>query len=389
MPPVQKVIKVIGITASSLLVLAVIWMGLLITFSKPSPLEERLAELPPEERKTLDALLDSTGLALSAFRDVGNGAPMGDPKNLRSIAIERGHVRQLSLQGTGQKTLPSLSSWKELERLSLKGNALTALPDLSGCTKLRRLDASQNAITTLNAQCIPTSLQEIELSGNPLSDLSSLSHLLTAEKITVRNANITGFDALLDLPLLLLDLRDNPIATLPDRFPKAANFRVDLEGCPVFTPPGYLKEVNSQIPESAHVAQGQTTDGGVATGKFSIRGEWATVPQLATVSLTSSPSATNNSRGPVEIEVSVESGRLRIYLGEADETRGPWFQRGFVKGTDALFQRSATVYADATPAHPARLHGRLKQIDDKNLYFYVEPLAGDPVRKMEYHVWSD
>ena len=50
--------------------------------------------------------------------------------------------------------------------------------------------------------------------------------------------------------LPLLDLRDNPVTQLPERFPSWPHFRVDLEGCPVFTPPGYLRKWSFKVKQT-------------------------------------------------------------------------------------------------------------------------------------------
>jgi len=385
MASMKDILKTGCLFIGALAALGVVALLVLAFFGKkPAPFGQRLAALPPAERNALNEALEAAGLKIADLRDVGRGAGLDYPANARSVAIEEGHVWMLSLQ-TECKPLPSLSALTELEQLSLKGAHLTALPDLSGCAHLETLDASKNQIAAVLPGTLPAGLRILDLSENPLSDLAPLAVLTAPAEIHVRKAAVTSFDALIDLPLPLLDLRDNPITRLPERFPKSPDFRVDLEGCPAYAPPGYLKDWHFTIKESGVVGGVQTSDGAIQQRKSQATGTWREVPHLTSVSLQGDGNA---SIGAVDLEVSVEQGKLRVYLSEAGEPRGPWFEKGFVKGTGGI-HLAAKIYADAEPGKPARMHGNLEHFAGQPYSFYIEPLDGKPAIGMKYRVWRE
>lgn len=365
-------------------------LGLILLFQNPPvPFAERLAALPAAERALLEEVARAAGMKVEDLRDVGVGADCRDERNHKAVAVDQGHVRLLSLQGVKLATLPAFSAWTGLEKLSLRGCALTTTPDLSGCTALQEVNLSQNQIASLTAATLPPAVKKLDLSENPLSDLAPLSGLKQVQEIAVRKAKVAEFTALLDLELPLLDLRDNPVTQLPERFPRWPHFRVDLEGCPVFTPPGYLRKWSFKIKQSGVPGGVVTRQGILQLGAVDLSGTWKVVPALASVELPATKQASDSHVGAVDVEVKVATGKLRVYLNQDRETRGPWFQKGFVKGTDGFFQNVAKLYADAEPGKPARLHGQLEHFNGGNFYFYVEPLPGEPVTEMSYRVWRE
>ena len=192
------------------------------------------------------------------------------------------------------------------------------------------------------------------------------------------------FDA--DRPAVRCQLKT--VEHLPARLPKSENFRVDLQDCPVSTPPGYLTHWSFKIKESGAVGGAQTQQGLVNTGKWEVTGTWKEVPHLTTVAL-ATPSDMGSGPGAVNLEVGIEEGRLRIYLIAPGEVRGPWFEKGYVKGAGGFIHALAMLYADAAPGKPARLRGNLERVASQPFYFHIEPLEGAAVRGMSYRVWRD
>lgn len=371
--------------------LLAIGLALLVYFSGEAD-PEYIAEPPPMEatdRQTLDEVLNASGLTFLDLRQIGMAAPLDLEANHRAIVISEGRVRLLSLQNQSIKALPSLTAWTALETLVIPGNQLATLPDLSTCSALTSVDASRNQIATLNSTTLPPNLKSFDLSENPLGDLSSLAALTSLEKLTLRQGGVTDLSPLVDLPLASLDLRDNPIKSLPEKLPTFPRFRVDLEGCPVSDPPGYLREWNFKITESGVVGGRQTSEGMVMSGSFRAGGTWQEVVQLTSVSLITSPLVRGISLDAVELEVSVDTGTLRVYLTTAGEPRGPWFEKGFVEGSDRFLQRITKSYADAAPGKPARLRGHLERIAEQPVYFHIEPVGEEKVTGMSYRVWRD
>lgn len=365
-------------------------LGLILLFQKPPvPFSERLAALPAAERALLEEVARAAGVKVEDLRDVGVGADCTDERNSKAVTVDQGHVRLLSLQGVKLAALPPLAAWTGLEKLSLRGCSLTALPDLAGCAGLREVDLSQNQIASLTAASLPPAVKKLDLSENPLSDLAPLSGLKQVQEIAVRKARVAEFTALMDMELPLLDLRDNPVTQLPERFPRWPHFRVDLEGCPVFTPPGYLRKWSFKVKQTGVPGGVVTRQGILQLGAVDLSGTWKVVPALTTVDLATTKQAAESHVGAVDVEVKVTTGKLRVYLDQDRETRGPWFQKGFVKGTDGFFQNVAKLYADAEPGKPARLHGQLEHFVGGDYYFYIEPLPGEPVTEMSYRVWRE
>lgn len=389
MASIGRVLKIGCLLAGALGVLGIGGLVLLAWISDSRP-HAPPVPLGAEEQASLDAVLKAAGVLEKDLRPVGRLARTDLEANHRSIAIEGGHVRLLSLRNTAMAEAPAFAAFPKLEQLVLARCGLSTLPDLSACTALQELDLSGNRIAALEASRLPPNLRKLDLSGNPLVDLASLAGLAACRELSIREARVADFSPLIDLPLEMLDLRDNALLIrMPDRLPKSPDFRVDLAGCPVTSPPGYLDTWSFKISQAGVVGRRQTSEGLVTRGAFEARGTWEIVPQLTTVELPTSPNALGSRGGAVNLETSVRRGRLRVYLGTAIDPRGVWFEKGYVKGTGGFIRRVTKVYADATPGQPARLHGFLESIGEQPFYFYIEPQGTEPVEGMGYRVWAE
>ncbi|HSI85661.1 MAG: leucine-rich repeat domain-containing protein [Candidatus Methylacidiphilales bacterium] len=351
--------------------------------------------LDAAEKEVLDEVLKAAGIRYEELRQVGVLARLDMPENDRAIAIERGHVqllilRKVPVQASAFAAL-RFSAWPELEVLALTDCGLNTFPDLSGCVVLRTVDLSRNNISAIPAASVPPQVTKLlDLSDNrELADLSPLAKLIKCEVIDAHRTKVTSFDSLIALPLTLLDLRDAQVQAMPAALPISRSFRVDVGGCPVSSPPGFLARWNFDLSQGT-AAGGQRTSGGVVRrDTVDAVGAWDRVPpHICQVSLNTDPKARGYTLDPVELEVLVLSGRLRVYLLAPADPRGPWFEQGYVKETDVTFRTRGRIYVEATQGHPARLTGNLDFVNG-HAYFLVEPQDGKEVSGMSYRVWRN
>ncbi|KDO29374.1 hypothetical protein SPRG_05910 [Saprolegnia parasitica CBS 223.65] len=128
------------------------------------------------------------------------------------------NLQVLELQGNRLAHIPSdvLPHWQSLSSLSLSDAALTFLPDaMAQLTALERLDVSSNRLGALPRAWIST--------------LPRLTHLEMANN----NISVLGSDLITARPHLMLDLSNNPIASVPaTAFTAVQRRRLLLDGSP-------------------------------------------------------------------------------------------------------------------------------------------------------------
>lgn len=341
----------------------------------------------PADAAVLDRLLQPAGLTAPQLRDIGMAADLTYPDNKRAVAWDDGRIKVLSLQQAGLKSLPELSGLTGLEKLVLPGNALTELPDLSKLAALRHLDLSGNRLVALDPARLPPALESLDISGNPVADLAPLARLKTLRQLKARGIPATDIAPLLDLPLELADMQGCKIAALPARLPSSPAFRIDLKGCPVASPPGLLEEWRFSFSQGGAPGEVQTTQGLLLPGPFEVKGTWQSVPGMVAVSVPVSPNMQGVAAQPVQVEVAVQSGTLRLYLAAASDPRGPWYDKGFVTGFDGMVRKPIMAFADASPGKPARLAGNLSHPSPRDYQFVIEPQGGAKVTGLSYRVW--
>lgn len=140
------------------------------------------------------------------------------------------HVHELGLMEMGLRNIPEafMRAFPNLRVLELSGNRLRQLPaNLEHLQALRELDLSNNRIV-LDAPQVASlancmQLEYLNLSFNPLGRAPSVIGLGQLRRLLLSSSNITVLPpGLLDSPeLLLADLRDNRIHSLPERFYRA------------------------------------------------------------------------------------------------------------------------------------------------------------------------
>ncbi|WP_194788501.1 NEL-type E3 ubiquitin ligase domain-containing protein [Pseudomonas sp. UFMG81] len=152
--------------------------------------------------------------------------------NLESLpelpeSISFAHVRELSFRGMGLRRVPRafMRAFPGLRVLELSGNRLERLPEgLDGLRELAELDLYDNQIVLDTAQVSMLEqcehLQYLNLSFNPLGRSFSVRRLGRLRNLNLRAAQLPRLPTALlgRLELVIADLRDNRISSLPERF---------------------------------------------------------------------------------------------------------------------------------------------------------------------------
>ncbi|MDR2306977.1 MAG: leucine-rich repeat domain-containing protein [Paucimonas sp.] len=137
------------------------------------------------------------------------------------------HIQELALLGMDLEHVPDafIRAFPNLRVLELAGNRLSRLPGrLTQLDQLRELDLFNNQIVLDAEQAAMLAgcdgLEYLNLSHNPLGrgfDVSGMAHL---RRLHLRATGINRMPpGLLDCPeLLLADLRDNQLTSMPERF---------------------------------------------------------------------------------------------------------------------------------------------------------------------------
>lgn len=142
-------------------------------------------------------------------------------------SISFAHVRELSLRGMGLRSVSRgfLRAFPGMRVLELSGNRLERLPEgLDTLSELAELDLYDNRIALDSAQVQAlehcTNLQYLNLSFNPLGRTFSVRRLNRLRNLNLRAAQLPGMPSALlgRLELVVADLRENRISTLPERF---------------------------------------------------------------------------------------------------------------------------------------------------------------------------
>ena len=302
----------------------------------------------------------------------------------------------LSLESNGLIDGAALADCTQLETLDISHNRLTTLPSLQALERLEKLDASNNEITAVTGLASHPSLQQVNLYGNRLTTLDAIAGLPRLDYLNVSGNMLETLDGLRDLPALRrLEAGSNRIAA------------VDVEGLTAFpglravglsgnniraVPPGFAYDARTATlrPEGGapeldlrqnpvaegleadavarhdgtaihHVAelprgrgrfQGSTRRGrernGVLSSGLDAQGTavWFDGAQSISFDLHRGISVTATA--------SVEKGRLRLYLEDAD---------------------GGYRYAVAIPGKPLRISGPLISLG-RGYFIYLESVDG-------------
>ena len=71
----------------------------------------------------------------------------------------------------------------------------------------------------------------------------------------------------------------------------------------------------------------------------------------------------------------------------ARDPRGPWYEKGFVKGQEGLLRKPLMQWAEARPGKPAKLFGHLGRMGSQPFQFTIEQRGEQPVAGFAWRVW--
>lgn len=257
------------------------------------------------ERQALTDLLKGTGVTAEGLRSIGI---RGIDRNARAIAIEGGHVIGLRLS---QVTLADLSP---LRRLS----ALQALW-LTDC-----------GLTSIEGIADLPQLSDLNLDGNQLTSLAALRGLPALKKLSARNNRLTEKPGAALPAKVVLTLDGNPLGAAPAPASASATASPSASATGGVVPqlPKADGKVTGKGPHSIEGTLGSNT-------AFEATGVYDSLTGAKSLRLLKAESVDPT----VDAEVSVATGRVRLYLEEAD--------------------RKSFRFVEATPDKPARLRGRM------------------------------
>jgi hypothetical protein len=378
----------------------------LAAMSKPLPsTEEAIATLPESERAALARLCELAGIAPKDLRNInGHDDRLFEfPQNKHAVYIRGGHVVGLFLRDTPLSGVPDLSALSGLEVVRLPGCGLDAWPRLSGITTLRQVDLSNQPLGNAAPSDLPAGLQRLHIAGTQTTDLSPLAAAASLEELDASGTPVTSFDSLTRLKLDLLNLANTRVNVLPPAVPKSGEWKVNLDGTPVLYRPGYSASWPfdgwiTTTPDGTNPPGGQ-----IGSDRVEVSGTNAPVkkPRLVTM-----PRCTDPRVPPVWLEVSCQSGKVRVWMEEPpDYFTSPWMQEHKIDGFGAWRQRGF-VSAVAEPGKPGKVYGRMRLDLRDRIYemapehrsesrkppdwceysFMVEPLDGSTVTGLAYRV---
>ncbi|MFJ4066295.1 NEL-type E3 ubiquitin ligase domain-containing protein [Pseudomonas sp. NPDC089996] len=186
---------------------------------------------------------------------VRGGLPIAYRLTIRDLALSSlpdlpesvsfAHVRELSMVAVGISDVPNgfLHAFPAVRILELAGNRLARLPSgLGHLSLLREMDLFGNQIVLDDAQARQlarcTHLQYLNLSFNPLGRALSVQGLSRLRRLHLRATGLESLPrgVLANFQLVLADLRDNRIASLPGDFYRAPAWvsrNIRLDGNPL------------------------------------------------------------------------------------------------------------------------------------------------------------
>ncbi len=255
------------------------------------------------ERQALADLLKGTGVTAEQLRSIGI---RGIDRNARAIAIEGGHVIGLRLSNVTLADLAPLRRLSALQALWLTDCGLTSIEGLADLPQL----------------------SDLNLDGNQLTSLAALRGLPALKKLSARNNRLTEKPGA-GLPAKLsLTLDGNPLGQASPAAPPPAAPAAESVGGVVPQLPKADGKVTGKGPHSIEGSLGSNTP-------FVASGVYDTLSGAKSLRLLKAESVDPT----VEAELSVETGRVRLYLEEAD--------------------RKSFRFVEAAPQKPARLRGRM------------------------------
>jgi hypothetical protein len=310
-----------------------------------------------------------------------------EPKGLDACIA----LKTLELPANELTTMPDISNMPHLERLVLGNNRIQSIKNFKGGEKLSHLDLSLNKLTSLAGLPNLPDLTYLGLEGNQLTTLEGLGELPRLRTVRLSNNHLESVDPLAALPVLeSVDLKSNKITVLPDFKHKMA--RLEIEGNPVAAAPtGPEKPVPRLVlpAEAARVSSlpvinGRLYGGGIFHSKMTKKSDFA-MAAPSSFRFERSGSSLSGTGGlnfipgllsirSVRVTISVEKGRVRIYLKHPGDFK-------FVKdryGKKRLTQIPTRdfIYADASPGQPCTLQGQILRPKYNKYEVVLEALDG-------------
>lgn len=284
-------------------------------------------------------------------------------------------LKTLELPANELAAVPDLSNMPHLERLVLGNNRIQSIENFKGGEKLSHLDLSLNKLTSLAGLPNLPNLTYLGLEGNQLTTLEGLGELPRLRTVKLSNNHLESVDQLAALPMLeSVDLKSNKITTLPNFQQKIA--RLEIEGNPAATAAALQKGQKKPKPklvlpaDAARVSSlpainGSLYGGGTFHSKTTKNSSFA----MATPSsfrFEQSGKSLSGTAGlnfipgllsirSVRVTISVEKGRVRIYLKHPGDFK--FVEERYGKKRLTEVPNEDFIYAEASPRHPCTLQG--------------------------------
>lgn len=278
--------------------------------------------LDATERQALSDVLKGTGLQAEELRAIGL---LGIDRNPKAVAVEKGHVVGLRLSGVTVADLSPTKRLPALEALWLTGCTVPSLGGLRGHGALRDLSLAGSGLTSLAGLAELPRLEELNLDDNKLSSLAELTGLPALKQVSARNNQIADNPSLGAKMAIKLD--GNPISKPAEPAAPAA------APAPAGSVPELPKNKGKTMGKSLRSSKGVL----LGSPPLDVTGSYESLIGMLPMGI----APIENADSTVDVEISVESGRVRVYLE-------PQSRKGY-------------LYAEATPGHPARLNGRMIQ----------------------------
>ena len=311
--------------------------------SDPTTKGDALAGLVDSERNALEILLRNAGLESNQLRSVGR---LGIEKNANSVFVKDGHVRGLRISHSSLITMEPIADLPELEVLWLPDNKIDKIAGLDRAKNLTQLVLSRNQIRSINGLAGAGALETLLLDHNQLGDLADFPSLKSLHTVDVSDNLLQSLNGLGGLPKLWTVIATNNPLTDAEavRAVRTRGGKLKLPESVAAVSHGVnaLRPANEssstfvlQLPKVNGKKIGQENFGASSTGQvFEYTGRMKSITGTQSLGLLEN---THSSADPVTLEMTVKSGRLRIYLADLHGFR----------------------YVEANPQRPARITGRL------------------------------
>ena len=287
-------------------------------------------------------------------------------------------LKTLELPTNELIAVPDLSNMPHLERLVLGNNRIQSIKNFKGGEKLDHLDLSLNKLTSLAGLPNLPNLTYLGLEGNQLTTLEGLGELPQLRTVKLSNNHLESVDQLAASPMLeSVDLKSNKITALPKFQREIA--RLEIEGNPVAAAiqkgqkkprPKLVLPAEAARVSSLPAIEGRLYGGGPFHSKTTKKSDFA----MATPSSFRFEQSGNSLSGTaglnfipgllsirsVRVTISVEKGRVRIYLKHPGDFK--FIEERYGKKRMTEVPNEDFLYAEASPGQPCTLQGWIMRL---------------------------